>query len=86
LKEVSAAKIRVAEGFSTRARETAELTGGDYESNVRQLAHEKKLMEAAGLLNMNEGGETVGHSVQKIDPSTGKTDETLDDERDSGEE
>jgi lambda family phage portal protein len=49
LKEVNASKIRVEQGFSTRARETAELTGGDFESNVRQLAHEENLMKDAGL-------------------------------------
>ena len=56
LKEVTASKIRVEQGFSTRARETAELTGGDFESNVRQLAHEANLMREAGLLP--KGGDT----------------------------
>ena len=49
LKEVVAAKIRVEEGFSTRARETAELTGGDYEMNIRQREREEKIRRAAGL-------------------------------------
>ncbi len=65
LKEVMAAKVRVEEGFSTRARETAELTGGDYEMNVRQRDREERLRRAAGLvasdtrtmLLNNDGGE-----------------------------
>ncbi|MDR3280950.1 MAG: phage portal protein [Synergistaceae bacterium] len=78
LKEVNAAKIRVAEGFSTRARETSELTGGDYESNVRQLAHEEKLMEAAGLLD--RGDDALETETGIGFPAV------LDDESGSGEE
>jgi lambda family phage portal protein len=61
LKEVNAAKIRVGEGFSTRARETSELTGGDFEMNVRQRAHEEALMEEAGLKNI--GGDDVAGEI-----------------------
>jgi lambda family phage portal protein len=73
LKEVNASKIRVEQGFSTRARETAELTGGDFESNVRQLAHEENLMRGAGILS--KGGDSG-------DAGEGNTDESavLDDE------
>lgn len=49
LKEVNAAKIRVAEGFSTRERETAELTGGDFDLNHRQRAREERMREEDGL-------------------------------------
>ena len=49
LKEVSASRVRVEEGFSTRARETAELTGGDFETNVRQRQREEMLLKTAGL-------------------------------------
>ncbi len=49
VKEANAAVIRVQNGFSTRAREAAELTGSEYESNVRQLAYEKKIREQNGL-------------------------------------
>lgn len=44
LKEVTAAAKRVEEGFSTRARETVELTGGDYYKNIRQRAIEEQLL------------------------------------------
>jgi capsid protein len=79
LKEVTASKIRVEQGFSTRARETAELTGGDFESNIRQLAHEMNLMSDAGL-SMNGGGS--GNAKE------GKAGENavLDDENDESEE
>lgn len=43
LKEVTAATKRVEEGFSTRSKETTELTGGDYYQNIRQLQKEDRL-------------------------------------------
>ena len=49
VKEVSAAEKRIEIGISTRQRETTELLGGDFESNVAQLAREKQIMQAAGL-------------------------------------
>lgn len=51
VKEVSAAEKRIDIGVSTRQRETIEMTGGDFDSNVMQLAREKQLMKAAGLLS-----------------------------------
>jgi capsid protein len=42
-KEAEAAKIRVEEGFSTRTRETAELTGGNWERFHRVRAREERL-------------------------------------------
>lgn len=49
LKEVNAAIKRVEEGFSTRARETSELTGGDFWKNVPQREQEERAMEEGGL-------------------------------------
>jgi lambda family phage portal protein len=49
LKEVAAAKMRIETRLSTRERETAELNGGDFEMNVRQLSREQKLLEESGL-------------------------------------
>ena len=43
VKEVNAAVLRVQNGFSTRQRETSELTGEDYELNVKQLRREEEL-------------------------------------------
>jgi lambda family phage portal protein len=58
-KEVKAAERRVQNGFSTRARETAELTGGDFAANVRQRAKEEKLMREAGLQPVDMVNETI---------------------------
>lgn len=49
LKEVNAAAARVENGFSTRQRETMELTGGDWELNNRQRAKEERMRREAGL-------------------------------------
>lgn len=43
VKEVNAAVLRVQNGFSTRQKETAELTGEDYDLNVRQLQREDEI-------------------------------------------
>ena len=49
VKEVNAAILRVENGFSTRQRETSELTGGDWELNHRQRIKEEKLRQEAGF-------------------------------------
>ena len=51
VKEVKAAVLRVENGFSTRQRETAELTGGDWELNHRQLIKEEAMRREAGFTN-----------------------------------
>lgn len=48
-KEVEAAAKRVAEGFSTRAKETRELTGGDFWAFNRARAREEAQRRADGL-------------------------------------
>ena len=48
--EVDAAVTRVEQGFSTRARETAELTGGDFVQLNRQRAREERLRREAGVI------------------------------------
>lgn len=48
--EINAARKRLALGVSTYSQETAELTGGDFETNVKQLGKERSLREAAGLV------------------------------------
>ncbi|AUN08969.1 phage portal protein [Clostridium botulinum] len=50
LKEVKAATERVNQGFSTRAKETTELTGGDFFKNLDQRVREEKLMREGGLV------------------------------------
>ncbi len=49
LKEVNAAVIRVENGFSTREKETAELTGTNYWNNHSQRIREEKARRDAGL-------------------------------------
>jgi lambda family phage portal protein len=51
MKEVQAATMRVEQGFSTRTRETAEMTGGDYEANIDSLADEQARREQAGVVH-----------------------------------
>lgn len=53
LKEVNAAEKRVANGFSTRARETVELTGGDWFKNHQLRVIEEKMRDEAGF-NVHE--------------------------------
>jgi lambda family phage portal protein len=66
LKEVKAAEARVKNGFSTRQRETMELTGGDWELNHRQRVKEERMRKEAGLDNPTskqaekEGPDTNG--------------------------
>ena len=48
--EVAAALARVEGNLSTLDRETAELTGGDWEANVRQRQKEQRRLEQANLL------------------------------------
>ena len=85
LKEVNAAERRIEIGISTRQRETVEMTGGDFESNVAQLARENQLMKDAGLLaggiNSNEEekgeGKTDGTEDEGDEPP-GSSDESED--------
>mgnify|MGYP002625172701 CR=1 FL=1 len=66
VKEVKAAILRVENGFSTRQRETAELTGGDWELNHRQRVKEEKLRREAGFTATpgDEIKESDGDSVE----------------------
>lgn len=56
LKEVKAAESRVSNGFSTRAKETVELNGGDYYKNIRQLKVEEELHKEVFWLDSQKGG------------------------------
>jgi len=60
LKEILAAEKRVELGASTRERETIEITGGDFDRNIKQLSREVKLMKEAGLtIKQSETGKGV---------------------------
>lgn len=47
--EASAAEKRIGLCLTTRAAETAALTGGDFETNMRQIRKEKRILEESGL-------------------------------------
>ncbi len=49
VKEATAAKIRVEQGFSTREKETTEINGGDFDGNVMQSKMENEKMFQSGL-------------------------------------
>lgn len=49
-KEVDASLKRISGHLSTIEKETAELTGGDFERNVRQQAKEQKMLKEVGLV------------------------------------
>lgn len=51
LKEAEAAKLRVEEGFSTREREAAELTGMTYDTIIAVRRQEEEARRGAGLLS-----------------------------------
>jgi len=64
LKEANAAAVRVAEGFSTREREAAELTGMKFNEIHAQRKHEEEMRRADGLTSplviekpSNDGGK-----------------------------
>jgi lambda family phage portal protein len=60
VKEVNAAILRVENGFSTRERETTELTGGDFDRNIKQIIRENQLMKEVNPVEETkpkEGGE-----------------------------
>ena len=70
VKEVNAADKRIQIALSTRQKETIEMTGGDFDSNVTQLAREKQLMEAAGISSGTEKqpeNEILKESEEEID-------------------
>ena len=62
-KEVDAAVTRVQNCFSTMARETAELTGGDWEANYRQRVREEKMMKEGGFVVEQQNKTVVTHEL-----------------------
>lgn len=58
LKEANAAVILTEHGFKTHEQVTLEMGGGDWESNMEQLAMEKRLLSTVGAgQNIRKGGE-----------------------------
>lgn len=52
--EVNAAKLKVENGFSTRERETIEMNGGNFDSNIEELKLENEKMKD---IRMDTGGK-----------------------------
>lgn len=74
VKEVNAAEKRISIGLSTRQRETIEMTGGDFDSNVAQLAREKQMMKAAGILSSGTGKQYAKNDEKSGDKENGTGD------------
>jgi lambda family phage portal protein len=69
LKEVQAAEKRIELGLSTRERETIEITGGDFDRNIKQLSRENKQMQDAGFPILSS------KSVKEVKTEDGKEDD-----------
>jgi lambda family phage portal protein len=67
MKEVQAAQLRVEQGFSTRTRETAEINGGDYESNLDGLADEQSRRGELGISVGTPAAAGIGPDGQGMD-------------------
>ncbi len=74
-KEVEAAELRVAGGFSTRQRETAELTGTDFYRNIKQRDREEKLLKEVIKHAEPSGKVTNNNKDTKSDNNGGETEE-----------
>ena len=59
-KEVEAAIMRVKQGFSTRERETYELTGGNWDDNIDQITRENELLAKANSVQQKEVNKDNG--------------------------
>lgn len=83
-KEVEAAELRIQGGFSTRDRETTELTGGDFYKNMRQRKREEKLLKEVNEIGkpkqrFGEAGPGAGEKDTDDTDGNGTT-ETEEDE------
>lgn len=76
MEEVQAAALKVKEGFSTKAKETAGLTGGDWERDERQRAKEQKI--EAPRLAAQIATETPPASPVAPEPDDGNADDKPD--------
>lgn len=77
LKEVNAAKIRIEEDLSTRARETVELTGGDWDQNVMQRGREERRRRELKLGQQeNPPAQPMQQETQQPDQQDDESDDT----------
>lgn len=74
-KEVEAAELRVQGGFSTRERETTELTGTDYYKNIKQRKREEELLkEVTGSAKKEMDTANIGGKESDSDNDTDNPD------------
>ncbi len=76
-KEVEAAEMRVQGGFSTRDRETTELTGGDFHKNMKQRKREERLLQEVNKIGkpiQQQQFGAAGETGTGADPDNEDTD------------
>lgn len=66
LKEAKAAEVRVVNGFSSRTREAAELTGSDFETISKLRIEEERIMREGGVLYDSQGPILDDEELQKL--------------------
>jgi len=81
LKEVNAAKERLALTLTTHSEETSALTGGDWEQKFSQRAREEQMKRDAGLGNDRQAGKPAPQDVGSKPPDE-KTGSDREDETD----
>ena len=74
-KEVQAAELRVLGGFSTRTRETMELTGTDFYKNVKQRKREEELLKEVQTNEKQIENTIANNGDNKPSGEEGKTEE-----------
>lgn len=83
-KEVEAAELRVQGGFSTREKETRELTGGDFSKNMKQRKREEKLLkevnESVRPKQRPEEEQNKETDADTVSGDTTNTDDTNEDD------
>lgn len=66
LKEAKAAEIRVVNGFSSRTREAAELTGSDFETIANLRIEEDRIMREGGIMYDSQGPILDNEELQQL--------------------
>ena len=85
-KEVEAAELRVQGGFSTRERETTELTGTDFYKNIKQRKREEELLkEVTGSAKKEMDTANIGGKESDSDNDTDNDPDNPDNDREEEE-
>lgn len=85
-KEVEAAELRVQGGFSTRERETTELTGTDFYKNIKQRKREEELLkEVTGSAKKEMDTANIGGKESDSDNDPNNDPDNTDNDREEEE-